>query len=132
MYMTRHSDGFTVIELVFISTLLTIASIFFFIQKNNIEVTAADNSKKAAINAMYYSLEEVFYPANGYYPASINSDNLKSVDPTLFTDIDGNLINTTDSAYAYKPVNCENDHCKGYTLLATLKNEADYTKTNKN
>lgn len=130
--MKKHSDGFTIIELIFISVLLTVASIFFFIQKNNIEVTATDNSKKAAINAMYYSLEEVFYPTNGYYPSSINSDNLKSVDPTLFTDADDKLINTADSAYTYKPTNCENDRCKGYTLVADLTDEADYIKTNKN
>ena len=130
--MTRHHNGFTIVELIFISALLAIASVFFFIQKNNIGVTATDNSKKTAINAMYYSLEEVFYPANGFYPSSINSDNLKSVDPALFTDADGNLINTAGSAYAYKPTNCENDRCKGYTLVADLTDEADYIKTNRN
>lgn len=132
MGMTRTSNGFTIIELLFISVLLTIASVFFFVQKNNIEITATDNNKKAAINAMYYSLEEVFYPANGYYPSSVSSANLKSVDPTLFSDADGNLINTADSAYVYKPINCEDDRCRGYTLAATLNNEADYIKTNKN
>lgn len=130
--MKNRNNGFTIIELIFITVILAVAGIFFFIQKNNLQVTAVDNSKKVAINAMYYSLEEVFYPENKYYPQTISSDNLKSVDPDLFTDPDGIKINTSGSAYSYKPVNCENEKCKGYTLKATLDNEADYIKTNKN
>ena len=128
----RSSNGFTVIELAFVITVMIFASIFFFLQKQNIEVAANDKQKKTAINAMYYSLEEVFYSTNKYYPQSISSDNLKSMDPALFTDPDGKAINTSGSAYSYKPVNCVDDKCKGYTLTTTLSNEADYVKTNKN
>ncbi len=130
--MKKHANGFTVIELLFVTTISAVACVFFFVQKNSLEVIADDNTKKTAINAMYYGLEEVFYPANGFYPQSINSDVLKSVDPDLFTDTDGNDINTTDSAYTYKPIDCENSKCKGYTLKATLLEEDDYTKKNKN
>lgn len=132
VYMNRKNEGFTVIEIIFVTVILAIASIFFFIQKNSLQVTADDNAKKTAINSMYYSLEEVFFPANNYYPQSISSDNLKSVDPDLFDDPDGLTINTAGSAYTYKPVNCEAEKCKGYTLKATLENEEDYKKTNKN
>jgi hypothetical protein len=101
-------------------------------QKDNLVVVSHDNSKKTAINAMYYSLEEVFYPANGYYPQAINADNLKSVDPTLFTDPSGVIINTEGSAYTYSPTNCAENKCKSYTLKATLEKEADYIKTSRN
>ena len=130
--MTKQSNGFTVIELFFIVILLVAASILFFVQKNNIEISAQDNVKKTAINAMYYSLEEVFYPANKYYPQTINSDNLKSVDPALFTDPDDIDLGDAGSAYTYTPTNCTDNQCKSYTLKSTLANEAEYTKTNKN
>ena len=130
--MIKHTHGFTVIELIFIIVLIGFASVLFFVQKQNLEKVASDNTKKTAINSMYYGLEEVFYPANNYYPQTINSDNLKSVDPNLFTDPDGVALGTTGSAYTYTPTDCTDSKCKGYTLTATLSNEDDYTKTNKN
>lgn len=128
--MHKRNSGFTVIELIIIIILIGFASIFVFIQKQNIEISANDKSRKTAINAMYYSLEEVFYPKNKYYPQSISSENLKSVDPDLFTDPDGIMINEANSSYTYKPINCTENKCKGYTLTSTLEKEADYVKTN--
>ena len=130
--MTKHSNGFTVIELIFVAVLVGVASVVFFIQKQNLEVIAQDNTKKTAINAMYYSLEEVFYAANKYYPQSISSDNLKSVDPTLFTDPNGVKIGTAGGDYSYSPTDCTDKKCKSYTLKATLENEGDYIKTSLN
>lgn len=130
--MTKYSRGFTVIEILFVSLVAIAASVLFFIQKSNLEIVASDNTKKTAINAMYYSLEESFYPTNKYYPQTISSDILKTVDPSLFTDPSGVKINTTDSAYSYTPTDCQDGKCKSYKLKATLKNEADYIKTNKN
>ena len=130
--MTKHSRGFTVIELIFVIALAGIASVLFFVQKNNIEVIARDNTKKTAINAMYYNLEEVFYPTYKYYPQTISSDNLKSVDPALFTDPDGIKLGTAGGAYTYTPTNCADNKCKSYTLQATLENEADFIKTSQN
>jgi len=130
--MTKRIHGFTVIELLFMVILLGAASILFFMQKNSIEISAQDNARKTAINAMYYSLEEVFYPANKYYPLSISSGNLKSVDPVLFTDPNDIKLGTAGSDYTYSPANCMKNKCKSYTLKSTLTNEADYTKTNRN
>lgn len=131
--MSKHSNGFTVIEIIFVTVLISAASILFFIQKQNLEVVSRDDTRKTSINAMYYSLEEVFYPANKYYPQDISSNNLKSVDPALFTDPSGNAINTAGSAYTYKPTNCTDDgKCKGYTLTSTLEQEADFVKTSRN
>lgn len=130
--MTKNSNGFTVIELIFITAVLGVASVFFFVQKQNLSNVNIDNTKKTAINAMYYSLEEVYFPTNGYYPSSISADNLKSVDPDLFTDPAGIEINATGGAYSYKPSNCSDNKCKSYTLKTVLENEGDFVRNSKN
>lgn len=129
--MTKRSAGFTVIELIFVAVIFGLASIFFFTQKHNLEIVARDNTEKTAINAMYYSLEEVYFPANKYYPQTINSDVLRAVDPALFTDPNGKLINTAGSVYTYSPTNCDDNKCTGYTLKAILENEGEYVKYSK-
>lgn len=128
----NKSNGFTVIELIFIIVIASIVSVLFFIQKNDLQIMANDDTKKTAINAMYYSLEEVYYANNKYYPQTIDSDNLKSVDPILFTDPNGVTIGTAGSDYSYSPTNCLSNQCKSYTLKATLEKEADYIKTSRN
>ena len=50
--MTKKSHGFTVIELIFIIVVVGIASVIFFVQKNNLQLVADDSAKKTAINAM--------------------------------------------------------------------------------
>ena len=130
--MKQMSKGFTVIEIIFVALIAGFAGVIFFVQKNNIQTVANDNERKIAINAMYYSLEEVFFAKNGYYPQNISADNLPSVDPKLFKDPSGNEINTKNSDYTYTPSNCENNKCKEYQLKTTLENEADYIKSNKN
>lgn len=129
---TRKQTGFTLIEIIFVTAIFAFASILFFVQKNNLSVVNQDNNKKTAINAMYYSLEEVFYKANSYYPQTISSDNLKSVDPDLFSDPNGYKINENGSSYHYSALNCSTDgKCKSYELKATLSKEADYIKTSR-
>jgi len=130
--MKKRVGGFTVIELILIIVVLGVASIIFFVQKNNVEVIARDNTEKTAINAMYYGLEEVFYPANKYYPQTVGADNLTSVDPALFKDPNGVKLGTAGSTYTYSPTNCTDNKCKSYTLKATLTNEADYVKNSRN
>jgi len=130
--MTKRPNGFTVIELLFITILVGVTSVIFFVQKNNLETLAQDKTQKTAINAMYYGLEEVFYPANKYYPESISSDNLKSVDPALFTDPNGIKIGSAGSVYTYSPTDCTSNQCKSYILKSTLSNEADFIKKSKN
>lgn len=132
LLVKKHSSGFTVIEVIFIALLLGVVSVIFFIQKNSLEVIASDNHRKTAINAMYYGLEEVFYPENGYYPQSIDSETLRSVDPALFTDPDGYAIGTTGSSYLYSPAECTDKKCQSYRLSTVLKNEDDFVKENRN
>jgi len=129
--MNKKSRGFTVVEIVFIVLVISVACVLFFLQKNSVTSVARDDQRKTAINAMYYSLEEVFYKTNGYYPSSIDETVLPSVDPALFKDPDGIKIGQSGSSYRYEPVNCTDNKCKAYTLRTTLDNEADFVKTNK-
>jgi len=85
----KSSRGFTVIELVIVVAFFAAASVLFFVQKNHVEVAARDDARKTAINAMYYSLEEVYYKQHNAYPRTINSEILPSVDPNLFKDPNG-------------------------------------------
>lgn len=130
--MIKRTDGFTVIELIIIVLVLGTASLLFFMQKSNIETAARDQQRKTAINAMYYSLEEVFYNTNKFYPSVINAKNIPSVDPTLFIDPNKVEIGQAGSNYQYEPTNCTNNECESYTLRTTLENEADFIKKSKN
>jgi hypothetical protein len=81
---------------------------------------------------MYYSLEEVFFKTHGYYPRTIDSKTLPSVDPDLFADPQGVKIGESTSNYRYETSNCDGDQCKNYTLRTTLENEADFVKKSRN
>lgn len=129
--MKTTSRGFTIIELLFIIVLLAAASVLFFVQKNNLEVAGRDETRKTAINAMYYGIEEVYFKSHNSYPRTIESTILPSVDPSLFTDPNGVKIGESDSNYRYEPYNCDGDSCKNYTLRSTLENEDDYVKQNR-
>lgn len=138
----QKGSGFTVIELLFVVLILAIISVVFFVQRDNIQVAARDEKRKTSINAMYYSLEEVFYKQNKYYPRVLTSNLLPSVDKALFTDPNGVELGQTideiddeevpvESDYRYEAVECDGDECQGYTLRATLENEDDYIKTSR-
>lgn len=129
--MNSKSRGFTIIELTFAVVLVATASIIFFIQKNNLEVAGRDEIRKTSINAMYYSVEEVYFKTNEYYPRTLDSATLPSVDPALFKDPNGVKIGEANSQYRYEPYNCTENKCKNYTLRVILENEADYIKENR-
>ena len=125
-------QGFTVIELLVVMVILAVGGWLFFNEKARIDSVERDNTRKIAINAMYYNLEEVYYPKNGYYPSTINSKVLRAMDPTLFTDPYGTKMNEAEADYRYEPVDCTTDgKCTGYSLRASLEREGDYIKTNR-
>ena len=123
--------GFTVLELIVACVFAALVLIFFFIQKANVDAMDRDDTRKTAINAMFYSLEEDFFVKNGYYPETISEDNLKSMDPQLFTDPSGINLGSEGCTYSYEPANCKDGKCKAYTLRATLEKEDTYTKRNR-
>jgi type II secretory pathway pseudopilin PulG len=127
----KRKQGFTIIELSIVIIFAGLLLILFFLQKINTDAMHRDEQRKEAINAMYYALEEGFFTENGYYPESISEENLKVMDPQLFTDPDGINLGIEGSSYTYEPANCENGKCKEYTLRATLEKEDEYIKKNR-
>lgn len=123
--------GFTLLELIIVIIFATLLVVLFFLQKSNMEAMQRDERRKETINAMYYALEEGFYAENGYYPESISEDNLKVMNPALFTDPFGVNLGVEGSSYSYEPANCEDAKCREYTLRATLEKEEDYIKKNR-
>ena len=124
--------GFTIIELLIVILVLGVGGWLFFTEKATVTAVQRDAARKVAVNAMYYNLEEVFYPANKYYPSSIDSKTLRAMDPGLFTDPNGVKLGEIGSNYRYDPTGCNTDgHCTGYTLRADLEREDDYVKTNR-
>ena len=84
-----QQSGFTVIELIVVAAVVGIAAVVTFVQMNNLTTAGHDSQRKTAINAMYYALEEVYYKQNNFYPATLTTKEIPSVDPALFTDPDG-------------------------------------------
>lgn len=139
----HKQSGFTVIELIFVVAVLGLASVLFFTQKNNIEVTFRDDQRKTAINAMYYGLEEIYYKQNKSYPRTLNEETLPFIDPELFTDPDGVKLGQTTVTvgdeeqavqpdYTYEGTNCSDNSCKSYTLRSILEQEDDFVKSSRN
>lgn len=150
----QRAAGFTVIELVVVIVVAIAASALFFMQKQELQRAERDEKRKISVNAMYYSLEEVYYKQHGNYPQILTKDTLTAVDPNLLTDTYGNSLGQkVDQAdglteedrksletfmsdayeYRYEPVNCNgNGECKSYTLHVELENEGPYEKTSRN
>ena len=128
----NNRKGFTILEIIVVGVFASLLLLFFFIQKSNIDAMNRDEDRKIAINAMYYALEEDFYKEHQYYPEQISEENLKVVDPNLWTDPSGHNLGDPESSYSYEPANCKDGKCKEYTLKATLEKEDAYTKYNRN
>ena len=127
----KAKSGFTLLELIIVIAVVAFATTLFFVQKANIDAMNRDKDRKTAINAMYYALEEGFFPENGYYPETISEENLKIIDPQLFTDPSGVVLGKSGCTYIYEAADCEDGECKEYTLRALLEKEEDYIKRNR-
>lgn len=124
--------GFTLIELIVVVAFLGVLTLVFFVEKGNVDAMNRDEQRKTAINAMYYALEEGFYAEHKYYPEEISEENLKVMDPALFTDPSGINLGALGSTYSYEPANCENGKCKEYILRAQLEKENTFERRNRN
>lgn len=125
-------QGFTLLEIIIVGLFASLLLVLFFVQKSNIDSMNRDEQRKIAINAMYYALEEDFYKDHQYYPEQISEENLKVVDPALWTDPSGYNLGDPASSYSYEPANCKDGKCKEYTLKSTLEKEDTYIKYNRN
>ena len=124
--------GFTIIEIIIVAVFASLLLILFFIQKSNLDAFERDEDRKTAINAMYYGLEESFFKDHGYYPESISEENIKVIDPALWTDPLGFNLGDPMGSYFYEPANCKDGKCKEYILKAELEKEDTYIKYNRN
>ena len=127
-----NKKGFTILEIIIVAVFASLLLILFFIQKSNIDAMDRDEQRKTAINAMYYALEESYFKDHGYYPESISEENLKVIDPALWTDPSGYNLGDPSGSYFYEPANCKDGKCKEYILKAILEKEDAYTKYNRN
>lgn len=126
-----NKKGFTVLEVIVVAAFAGLLLIIGFVQKASVDAMNRDEQRKEAINAMYYALEEGFRAEKGFYPEKISEENLKMMDPQLFTDPWGVNLGDEGSNYSYTPANCENGQCREYTLRATLEKEQEYIKKNR-
>lgn len=125
----KRSQGFTIIELLAVIVVVAVASIVLFSQRADLAATHRDNQRKTAINAMYYNLEEVYFPKHNAYPEHIDSKVLTAMDPALFTDPDGAPLGDQASNYRYEASNCTDGKCQKYSLRSSLEREADFVKS---
>ncbi len=121
--------GFTVLELMIVGVFAALLLILFFVQRSNIEAMDRDDDRITAINAMYYALEEYYYPKYGYYPDTIDENVLPVIDPELFTDPFKTNINIAGSSYSYEAANCnDQNQCQEFILRANLEKGDTYIK----
>ena len=128
----KSKKGFTVIEIIIVAVFVGLVLLFFFLQKQTIDAMQRDEQRKIATNAIYYALEESFYKENGYYPEQISEENIKVIDPALWTDPNGVNLGDVGSNYHYEPANCDQGQCKEYVLRTEMERENTYTKYSRN
>jgi len=124
-----EKKGFTLIEVMIVGAFATLLVVLFFIQKASVDAMDRDDNRRTAINAMYYALEEYYYPKYGYYPAEIDEEVLPVIDPQLFTDPFGEKLGSELSSYSYDAANCNAENqCKEYILRAQTEKGDTYIK----
>ena len=145
MDFMKKQSGFTVVELLIALAVLITLTVFFVIQRGDLEASARDQQRKTAINAFYYNLTEVYHVENGFYPRTISRENLVSIDPALFTDpfeqtlrgdscvyinANGEEATNGDCDYNYSAIDCnEQGQCKGFKLTSFMEKEGEYQKS---
>lgn len=126
----QAKKGFTLLEISIVGVFAALLVIIFFIQKADVDAMNRDDDRRAAINAMYYALEEYFYPKYGYFPSEISEKNLPVVDPALFTDPFKQNVGSAYSSYSYEPANCnDKNECREFILRAQLEKGDTYIKS---
>ncbi|HEX6461889.1 MAG TPA: type II secretion system protein [Candidatus Saccharimonadales bacterium] len=128
----RQQRGFTVPEIIIAVLLVAILALFAFSQEQNARAAQRDDARKTSINAMYFYLEEVYFPAHQSYPTVLLSENTKGIDPELLKDPSGYIVGNKASNFRYEPADCNAGACKRYTLRANLEKEADFIRESRN
>ena len=132
MKKTKTDAGFTVIEIIVVALTFAAVGILFFIQFNDLQAKNRNDKRKTAINSMYYTLEEVHYKDNNYYPQNLSKDSIPSIPESLLKDHNDVMVGDEGSEYRYEPTNCIDNKCKSYTLRTSLEKEGDFVKKSRN
>lgn len=128
----RNSSGFTVVETLVTIIFLGVLSTAGYSLYEAVRMTHRDQDRKVAINTIHHNLKEVVRPQLGAYPKTLNASQLTAMDAALLKDPSGVRIGRQDSDYRYEPTGCNgSDTCRGYTLIADLERETDFTKTDR-
>lgn len=131
MSKSRQS-GFTVLELIVSVAFLVVVGTIFYVQSRDLKIEKNDAVRKAAINSIYYDLEDVYYPAAKAYPERLTADQLKGIDPAALVDLKSVAVGDPKSQYHYEPKDCKDGQCKSYKLWADMEREATFAKTSRN
>ena len=123
--------GLTIIEAILVLVFVGIVSTIFVHQKSELDAISRDDTRKSAINAIQYALEEDYYKTHGYYPEFINPEVITVINPDNFTDPSGYQLGDPESNYSYQAANCHQGRCKEYILKTTLEKEATFIKYNR-
>lgn len=126
--MRSSSKGLTLVEFLAGAALSVAVGTLAFFQLNDLRVTDRDNVRKTAVNAVYYNLREVYYPANQFYPIAITATTLTGIDPAILKDPDGVALGEPMSTYRYEGIGCVDGKCKDFEIRALLEKEADFVK----
>jgi prepilin-type N-terminal cleavage/methylation domain-containing protein len=126
---TNYSSGFTIIELIVAIVILLLVGTLTIMQKNDVEASQRDQTRKTAVNAFYYGLKQGYFKQHNAYPPSIDDKKLPYIDKSLFTDPRGKKIGIPKSDYHYRGLNCEADACKKFEVSAKLEKEDIYKKS---
>jgi prepilin-type N-terminal cleavage/methylation domain-containing protein len=128
-----RQNGFTVLELIIAVVVIIAAGAFFYVQKRDLVAANLDSQLKIAANAIYYNLEDIYYPKNKSYPEVLTADQLKGLDPSSLIDSKGKAAGQEGSDFRYEPKECDADgKCKKYTLTTVLQNEANFVRNSRN
>ena len=127
--MRTRESGFTVVELITVAILAFFVGSLFLVQSGNAASGSRDSERKRDVNAVYYYLEYVYYPAHKDYPSTLVAKQLPGLDPEVLTDPKGIPVNGREGSLAYSPSGCQQNVCTGYTMTATLENGAPFSQT---
>lgn len=121
--------GISPLEIIALIIFIGLTGLLVWWQVLMSDARARDSVRKTDINAIYYNLQEVYYPLHKSYPQVLHTADLKGADPAIFKDPDGHLITDPLSNYHYQPRGCDGQICTGFSLVARLEQEADFMKS---
>lgn len=123
----KKAAGFTIIELLVFVIVITAAGLFAVTNIRGARAQDRDSTRKIDINTLTYQLEKS-YEDKKYYPEKLDGSTVKDIDEDTLTDSNGLKVNDPGSNYQYRPSDCKEAKCSGYTLTAQLEKEAPYIK----